>query len=65
MKCNKCGEQMEAITDEVDIGVGVQTHVRGYDCKCGNALGVCDGCGALSCDPCRDWCELMNREPHV
>ncbi len=46
MNCPRCRHPgIEVIEDEVDIGVGVQKFVRGYDCPdCGEIM-VCDACG--------------------
>lgn len=37
MNCPRCGsEKYHEVKDEVDIGVGVQEHLIGYDCEaCG------------------------------
>lgn len=44
--CPYCHEPAERVTDEVDIGVGVQEHFIGLDCThCGRQATVCQGCG--------------------
>lgn len=46
MTCTECGStEMVPVVDEVDIGVGIQTFTRGYECACGNQVSLCDGCG--------------------
>jgi hypothetical protein len=56
--CPKChiGGAYE-LFDEVDIGVGVQKHVYGYDCPLCGQIGVCASCGALDFRPHASWCE--------
>lgn len=56
-KCKGCGgSDVEFVEDEVDIGVGVQTHILGYICgNCGPHT-VCDTCGTWDVEPCASWC---------
>ena len=55
--CPKCNiEKCEECAVEVDIGVGIQKHVYGYECpKCGQ-ISVCPECGALDFQPHRKFC---------
>lgn len=58
MKCPKCGkEDADELANEVDIGVGIQKHIYGYECPdCGN-ISVCSSCGSLDFQPHADWCD--------
>lgn len=61
MNCPKCNTPgAEELADEVDIGVGIQKHVYGYEClQCGQ-LSVCPHCGVLEMEngsPHRAWCQ--------
>lgn len=41
-----CGREAEPCYEEVDIGVGVQKHLVGWECSHhGGICGVCAGCG--------------------
>ena len=57
MNCPLCNHpDCEECAHEVDIGVGVQRHVFGYDCpKCGQ-MTVCNTCGAIGDDHAK-WCD--------
>lgn len=46
MICPRCGSKnFELIQDEVDIGVGVQTHTRGGECADCGPVACCAVCG--------------------
>lgn len=50
--CPYCHQPAERVTEEVDIGVGVQEHFIGLDCNhCGRQITACQGCGC--------WLELQ------
>lgn len=52
--CNK--EGCSELANEVDIGVGVQRHIFGFECiECGQ-MSVCSVCGAIGEQPHRLWC---------
>jgi len=55
MTCPRCGsEDGHKLYEEVDIGLGVQTYVYGYDCpECGQ-VAFCTACGAV--DGHEAWC---------
>ncbi len=57
-KCPKCGaEGAVELAEEVDIGVGIQRHVYGYECsECGQ-IAVCISCGMPDFLPHAKWCE--------
>jgi hypothetical protein len=57
MNCPKCN-QPGAIecADEVDIGVGVQKFVFGYECQQCGPIVVCRSCGAPDFQPHAKWC---------
>ena len=59
MDCPRCkGSNFEAVTDEVDIGVGIQEHVIGGECQECGPIFVCDACGGWD-DKHYDWCATM------
>jgi hypothetical protein len=44
--CPLCNQKLaEELCDEVDIGVGVQKHVFGYECEACGQIGICSECG--------------------
>lgn len=46
MICPRCGSKnFELVQDEVDIGVGVQTHTRGGECPNCGPIACCKMCG--------------------
>lgn len=52
--CNKPGA--EECAEEVDIGVGIQKHVWGYDCpECGQ-ISLLSCCGNLETHGHTNWC---------
>jgi predicted RNA-binding Zn-ribbon protein involved in translation (DUF1610 family) len=57
MRCPRCNlEGCEECAEEVDIGVGLQRFVYGYECpKCG-ALARCDTCGTITNEHA-EWCQ--------
>jgi hypothetical protein len=65
MKCPKCGKEgCEVLQDEVDIGVGTQVHIFGFDChECGQ-IAVCNNCGQPDFLPHAKWCK-ENKQPIV
>ena len=53
-----CGAPMTELVEEVDIGVGVQRHIRGYECPaCGEQIALRDCCGSVVGAAHRSWCE--------
>lgn len=45
-KCPKCGNpECEVLNDEVDIGVGIQKHLLGFDCPACGQIAACNECG--------------------
>ena len=55
MKCPKCDAEMDAV--EIDIGVGLQRHILGYECaSCGENYGTCNGCGVTGAAAHPPWC---------
>lgn len=64
MKCRACGAaDCEIVSEDVDIGVGVQTHVLGYDCPVCGPHTICNTCGAWDTDKCPQWCEDIKADP--
>lgn len=65
MNCPKCNEPgCSKVTDEVDIGVGIQVRVLGYECpNCGN-IAVCDECGALDFQTHLRYCSQYDNTRH-
>lgn len=63
MICPECGNgELVVIEDEVDIGVGTQKHVLGWECpKCGGQFMVCENCGALAPNH-EAWCKAWKPE---
>ncbi|KKM96505.1 hypothetical protein LCGC14_1177400 [marine sediment metagenome] len=59
--CRRCKTgQLVALTNEVDIGVGMLSHVLGYECPNCGIFVVCPDCGiALDSRPHWDWCANM------
>lgn len=56
MNCPHCDAPgCEECADEVDIGVGVQRFVFGYDCPVCGQLPVCRTCGGIG-DEHTKWC---------
>lgn len=55
-KCPKCGLDCVLITDDADIGVGIQVHVLGWDCSHCGPLSACFSCGSLE-DSHQPWCK--------
>ena len=59
-KCPRCGLDCVVVTDEVDIGVGIQEHILGWDCSHCGPISACNECGAPD-DNHHPWCkELSN-----
>ena len=56
IECPKCGEIGEEISEEVDIGVGVQKHLIGMECKKCGQIAVCNSCGQWDGSPHYTWC---------
>ena len=55
--CPKCGKrQATEQAEEVDIGVGIQRHVYGYECPDCGLLVKCDNCGGIDNDHMK-WCK--------
>ena len=63
--CPKCGcKNCDLITNDVDIGVGMQSVVIGADCfKCG-PMSRCLECGTWDFEPHHKWCELLREQLH-
>ena len=57
MKCPKCGLEGEKLEEEVDIGVGVQKHLIGMECKNCGQMTVCNSCGQWDYLPHYTWCK--------
>ena len=58
-ECPRCrGKDFEIVKDEVDIGVGVQTHVTGGFCAACGDIPLCDMCGGWD-GRHEVWCELL------
>lgn len=57
-QCPSCQGSLQPIHEEVDIGVGVQKFLVGYECgECGGQLLVCNACGCvLDHEPHTQWC---------
>jgi hypothetical protein len=63
MKCPKCNQEgVEELSNEVDIGVGVQKFVYGYECPTCGQIGVCGECGALDFQLHSRWCSVLKHE---
>lgn len=57
MNCPKCNQNCcEELAEEVDIGVGIQKHVFGYECEACGQFSVCNNCGAIEGVPHASWC---------
>lgn len=55
--CPRCrSEDFELVRDEVDIGVGVQIHVRGGTCRTCGDIQLCAMCGGWD-GRHEVWCE--------
>lgn len=66
-KCPRCGApDFEHICEEIDIGVGVQTHILFGECRACGQVGHCHGCGAWENKEGKviheDWCLQHERE---
>lgn len=58
MNCPKCNRpDVEVLAVEVDIGVGVQTHVQGWDCPTCGQLAAQSCCGAVFPEH-QGWCRV-------
>ena len=61
--CYQCGSTLEKLGEEVDIGVGMQTHIISYDCRNCGMFPPCSDCGAaLDGRPHWDWCGTIKPE---
>lgn len=58
MNCPHCNShRLEEVAEEVDIGVGVQRHVTGWEClECGSAIAACPHCGRPEGEGHAAWC---------
>ena len=55
--CPKCGAvDFQEVVDEVDIGVGVITSLRGGDCLDCGEMSMCDNCDAWNFQEHNKWC---------
>ena len=60
--CPKCGgHDVDEWADEVDIGVGVQRHVRGIECATCGQIALLDCCRAWDFQPHTEFCEGDSR----
>jgi len=59
MNCPGCqSDKLRVIEDEVDIGVGIQKHLIGWECEvCGHQIGACSFCGHPDFEPHSKWCD--------
>lgn len=59
MNCPVCNNPCaEECADEVDIGVGIQKHVYGFECPVCGQIPVCSTCGGLGENHAR-WCNTV------
>lgn len=62
VECPKCRlPHAEEIIDEVDIGVGIQRHLRGWACGGCGLVAACDRCGRPDPEHA-EWCETLKEE---
>lgn len=62
-KCPKCGNsECEVLNDEVDIGVGIQKHLLGFDCPTCGQIAACNECGFPDCLPHHCLCSQFKTE---
>jgi hypothetical protein len=62
MRCPCGNEEMIEISEDIDIGVGTQHHVIGWECdKCGAGFGICNECGEVDFMGHSDWCSCYKR----
>lgn len=60
--CPKCHLFSAApMTEEVDVGVGIQGFHVGMDCQFCGAIGLCYDCGAYDCQPHWESCRKFQR----
>lgn len=64
MNCPKCKGPGELLQDEIDIGVGVQVHVIGFECPSCGQMAVCNDCGAWDFQPHGNWCGELGDPPY-
>lgn len=58
VNCKGCGAtDCQVISEEVDIGVGAQVHILGYECPVCGPHTICDTCGTWDTEPCPAWCQ--------
>lgn len=58
MNCPICNKpNCEEIADEVDIGVGIQKYVYGYECQDCGQLSICHSCGGI--EEHNAWCPIL------
>ncbi len=63
MNCPICkNPKCEECADEVDIGVGVQRHVFGYECPDCGQLAVCSTCGVVGNLPHHPVCATITEK---
>lgn len=64
IKICKCGDYLEVVYEEVDIGVGIQQHVVGVECaKCDAKYIMCDLCGNVpALEEHETWCDGFIKE---
>jgi len=60
MNCPVCNNpEAEELIDEIDIGVGTLTNLRGYECPDCGVIPVCDECKCiLDREDHADWCSI-------
>jgi len=58
VSCPKCGFSCAIeIEEEVDIGVGIQKFITGWDCERCGQMGACTSCGIAIGTEHRRWCD--------
>jgi len=62
--CPKCGGPAEILQDEVDIGVGLLTHIYGAECDACGEFAACNFCGAWTHQRPREG-DIIPFQPHV
>lgn len=61
MNCPKCNQPgATECADEVDIGVGIQKHVWGFECATCGQIAVLYCCGKLDFQGHAAWCNYAN-----
>ena len=59
-RCPKCQQDTaEILIESVDIGVGVQEHIIGAECRTCGQMAPCNTCGYWDFQGHAKWCEDM------